>query len=52
MEEIMDEVGFEGSLKDFFQFMREDEQFYYENTPEGKERYLSEAKAYHQHNER
>lgn len=45
MEEIKKDVGFEGSLKDFFRFMREDEQFYYENTPDGKERYLSEAKA-------
>lgn len=44
MEEIMKEVGFKGSLKDFFRYMREDEQFYYENTPEGKERYLTEAK--------
>lgn len=43
MEEIMAEVGFEGSLQDFFKFMRTDEQFYYENTPEGKERYLEEA---------
>ncbi|SOC80436.1 Uncharacterized conserved protein, DUF885 familyt [Salinimicrobium sediminis] len=45
MEEIMDEVGFQGSLQDFFKFMREDKQFYYENTPEGKEKYLSEATA-------
>jgi uncharacterized protein (DUF885 family) len=44
MEDIMEKVGFEGSLQDFFRFMREDEQFYYENTPEGKEKYLSEAK--------
>lgn len=44
MEEIMKTVGFEGSLKDFFKFMREDEQFYYENSPEGKEKYLAGAK--------
>jgi uncharacterized protein (DUF885 family) len=44
MEEIKEKVGFEGSLQDFFKFMREDEQFYYPNTPEGKERYLAEAK--------
>ncbi|SDL08322.1 Uncharacterized conserved protein, DUF885 familyt [Salinimicrobium catena] len=44
MEEIKEKVGFEGSLQDFFKFMREDEQFYYPNTPEGKERYLTEAK--------
>ena len=45
MEEIMKKVGFEGSLKDFFKFMREDKQFYYENSEEGRERYLSEATA-------
>ena len=45
MEEIMEEVGFEGSLQDFFKFMREDEQFYYSNTPEGREKYLAEATA-------
>ncbi|WP_037373289.1 DUF885 domain-containing protein [Salinimicrobium xinjiangense] len=44
MEEIMKAVGFEGSLQDFFRFMRDDEQFYYQNTPEGKEKYLAEAR--------
>lgn len=44
MEKIKEEVEFEGSLQDFFRFMREDEQFYYPNTPEGKEQYLTEAK--------
>ncbi|MFD1096456.1 DUF885 domain-containing protein [Salegentibacter chungangensis] len=45
MEEIMKEVGFEGSLQDFFEFMRTDEQFYYENTEEGREKYLAEARS-------
>ena len=45
MEDIMKQVGFEGSLKDFFKFMREDEQFYYENDEEGRQRYLKEATA-------
>lgn len=44
MEDIMKKVGFEGSLQDFLKFMREDEQFYYENNEQGRERYLSEAK--------
>ncbi len=44
MEQIMKEVGFEGSLADFFEFMKNDEQFYYENTEEGKAAYLKEAK--------
>ena len=45
MEAIKEQVGFEGSLQDFFKFMREDEQFYYKNTQEGRQQYLSEAKA-------
>ncbi|MCM4155635.1 DUF885 domain-containing protein [Gramella sp. AN32] len=44
MERIIDTVGFEGSLQDFFAFMRSDEQFYYPNTEAGKEAYLAEAK--------
>lgn len=43
MEKIMDTVGFEGTLQDFFEFLRTDPQFYYENTPEGKQKYLAEA---------
>lgn len=43
MEKIKEEVGFEGSLQDFFEFMRSDKQFYYPNTPEGKQEYLREA---------
>ncbi|WP_233205241.1 DUF885 domain-containing protein [Alkalicaulis satelles] len=45
MRAIMDEVGFEGSLQDFFAFMREDPQFYYPNTDEGRQAYLDEATA-------
>jgi uncharacterized protein (DUF885 family) len=45
MEKIKEEVGFEGNLQDFFEFMRTDEQFYYPNTKEGKEKYLKEATA-------
>lgn len=44
MESIMEEVGFEGSLQDFFEFMRTDDQFYYENSEEGKTAYLAKAK--------
>lgn len=45
MEKIMEEVGFEGSLQDFFEFMRTDKQFYYENSEEGKSAYLKDAKS-------
>lgn len=44
MEKIMEEVDFEGTLQDFFEFMKNDQQFYYENTEEGKAAYLKEAK--------
>ncbi|GAA5525729.1 hypothetical protein Maes01_02301 [Microbulbifer aestuariivivens] len=45
MRGIMEQVGFEGSLQEFFEFMRTDPQFYYPNTEEGKQRYLKEATA-------
>jgi len=32
MHSIMDEVGFEGDLKDFFEFLNTDEQFYYDQA--------------------
>ncbi|MBL4581864.1 MAG: DUF885 domain-containing protein [Gammaproteobacteria bacterium] len=40
MEEVMEAVDFEGSLQDFFVFMREDERFYFPNTDEGRQDYL------------
>ena len=43
MELIKNQVGFEGSLQDFFVFVRDDEQFYYSNTDEGQQEYLSSA---------
>lgn len=43
MEGIMRQVDFQGSLQDFFKFMREDEQFYYPNTDQGRADYLSLA---------
>ncbi|MDF1769647.1 DUF885 family protein [Maricaulis sp.] len=45
MRGIMEQVGFEGSLQDFFEFMRTDEQFYYPNTDEGRADYLADATA-------
>ncbi len=43
MTAIKDQVEFEGDLKAFMQFMRDDSRFYYPDTEEGKQRYLSEA---------
>lgn len=45
MRDIMKQVGFEGTLNEFFEFMRNDEQFYYPDTDEGRQRYMTEAKA-------
>jgi uncharacterized protein (DUF885 family) len=43
MEQIKNQVGFEGSLQDFFKFVRDDEQFYFPNTDEGRQEYLTTA---------
>jgi uncharacterized protein (DUF885 family) len=45
MHGIMQRVGFKGDLVAFFKFMREDPQFYFPNTPEGKQAYLTQATA-------
>ncbi|WP_417491328.1 DUF885 domain-containing protein [Maricaulis sp.] len=45
MRSIMDQVGFDGSLAEFFEFMRTDEQFYLPNTDEGRAEYMSRIDA-------
>jgi len=40
MEKIKAQVGFKGDLNKFFEFMKNDKQFYYANTEEGKKAYL------------
>ncbi len=47
MEAIKDSVGFDGTLQEFFVYMREDpdERFTYPNTDEGRDEYLAEATA-------
>jgi uncharacterized protein (DUF885 family) len=45
MRDIMVEVGFDGDLQQFFEFMRTDPQFDYGDTPEGKAAYLADATA-------
>ncbi|QCK16191.1 DUF885 domain-containing protein [Mangrovivirga cuniculi] len=45
MREIMKEVGFEGSLQEFFTFLKTDDQFFYPNTDAGKEDYMDSAKS-------
>jgi uncharacterized protein (DUF885 family) len=39
----MKEVGFEGDLKQFFEFMRTDERFYYPDTAAGRAAWLADA---------
>lgn len=41
MKDIMKQVNFDGSLQDFFKFMKEDQQFYYADGPEGKAKMLA-----------
>ena len=43
MEAIKNQVGFEGTLQEFFQFIKTDKQFYYAADQEGKDAYLAEA---------
>lgn len=43
MEDIKRQVGFEGSLQEFFNFMRENDDFYFENTDQGRADYLAMA---------
>ncbi|MBL4803104.1 MAG: DUF885 domain-containing protein [Emcibacter sp.] len=43
MRDIMKQVNFKGSLQDFFEFTRKDEQFYYPETDAGKKAYLDKA---------
>ena len=45
MQDIMNTVGFKGDLQEFFTFIRNDPQFYYPDTAEGKQAYLDEATA-------
>ncbi len=46
MEAIKNSIGFQGSLQDFFAFMREDDSFYYPNTEEGRQDYLDLNRQY------
>jgi len=43
MNKIMQQVKFDGTLSQFFEFMRTDKQFYYENNEQGRQTYLKKA---------
>ena len=40
---IKDRVGFEGDLQAFFKFIKTDEQFFYPNTDEGRQGYITDT---------
>lgn len=44
MEEVKGEIGFTGTLEEFFTALRTDPAYKYPNTEEGRERYLEEAR--------
>ncbi len=43
---IKDKVGFKGDLTAFFKFIKEDDQFYYPDTDEGRAGYLEDSRQY------
>ena len=43
MRAIMKQVGFKGTLQEFFEFLKTDPQFYYEDSDAGREAYLKDA---------
>ncbi|AXG71546.1 hypothetical protein KORDIASMS9_03803 [Kordia sp. SMS9] len=43
MSTIKEKVGFKGSLQEFFTFMKNDKQFYYPATAEGRKNYMNRA---------
>lgn len=46
MMAIKNQVGFEGTLKEFFVFVNTDPQFFYPNTDEGRQAYLDDSKMF------
>jgi len=46
MNQIIEEVGFDGDLQEFFEFYSTDEQFFYPNTDEGRQAYLDDSKVF------
>ncbi|SES83318.1 DUF885 domain-containing protein [Thalassotalea agarivorans] len=43
---IKDSVGFEGDLQAFFKFVKTDKQFFYPNTDEGRQAYITDTEAF------
>ncbi len=46
MERLKRQLKFTGSLADFFNFIRQDPRFFYPNTDEGRQAYLTDSRSY------
>lgn len=46
MRGIKQEVEFDGTLDEFFHFIRTDDRFYFPNTDEGRQAYIDDSKAF------
>ena len=46
MNQIREQVGFEGDLQAFFEYIRTDERFFYPNNDDGAEMYLAQSRDY------
>lgn len=46
MQAVKEELGFEGSLQDFFRFVTTDSQFLYTNDAKGRQSYLDDSTTY------
>lgn len=44
MNAIREQVGFDGDLQEFFEFIRTDERFFFPDTDEGREAYLQQSR--------
>ena len=44
IETLMEQVGFQGSIEDFFRFVRTDAQFYFSNDAAGRDAYLTQSR--------
>lgn len=46
MEVVKNDVGFKGTLQEFFKFIKEDDQFFYSNTDEGRQGYITDTETF------
>lgn len=46
MEVIKNDVGFKGTLQEFFKFIKEDDQFFYPDTDEGRQGYITDTEEF------